>query len=60
MKTGIYGMIFRLAVIVFWCFAPFLSAQARSAPIDVNLIIDGSESLSLIKEEVTAWLSHAT
>jgi hypothetical protein len=51
-------MIFGLAVIVFGGFAPLLWAQARSAPIDVNLIIDGSESLSGVKEEVTAWLSR--
>jgi hypothetical protein len=58
MKTGIYGMIFGLIVIVFGGFAPFLGAQARNAPIDVNLIIDSSESLLAVKEEVTAWVSR--
>jgi hypothetical protein len=58
MKTGIYGMIFGLAVVVFTGFAPLLGAQARSIPVDINLIIDGSESLSEVKEEVAAWLSR--
>jgi hypothetical protein len=58
MKTGIYGMIFGLAVVVFTGFSPLLGAQVRSVPIDVNLIIDCSESLSEVKEEVTAWLSR--
>jgi hypothetical protein len=57
MKTGIYGMIFGLIVIVLGGFAPLLGAQVRSVPIDINLIIDGSESLSEVKEEVTAWIS---
>jgi hypothetical protein len=58
MKTGIYGMIFGLIVIVFAGFTPLLGAQTRSALIDVNLIIDGSESLSEVKEEVIVWLSR--
>jgi hypothetical protein len=58
MKTGIYGIIFGLAVIVFGVFTPLLEAEARSAPIDANLIIDGSESLSAVKEEAAAWLSR--
>jgi hypothetical protein len=59
MKTGIYGMIFGLAVIVFGSFTQLLGAQTRSAPIDVNLIIDCSESLSGVKEEVTAWVNRS-
>jgi hypothetical protein len=58
MKTGIYGMIFGLIIVVFGGFASLLGAQTRGAPIDVNLIIDSSESLSAVKEEVTAWLSR--
>jgi hypothetical protein len=58
MKTRIYRKIFWLTVIVFWGLAPLLIAQARSAPIDVNLIIDSSKSLSEVKEEVTAWVSR--
>jgi hypothetical protein len=58
MKTSIYGIIFGLIIIVFGGITPLLGAQTRSAPIDVNLIIDGSESLSAVKEEVTAWVSR--
>jgi len=30
--------------------------ESQRAPIDVNLIIDGSESLSAVKEEVSTWV----
>jgi len=33
------------------------SAYAQRAPIDVNLIIDGSSSFSGVKTEVTSWVS---
>jgi len=32
------------------------SAYAQRAPIDVNLIIDGSSSYSNVKSEVTSWI----
>jgi len=45
---------------LFLVFAAFLGvthAYAQRAPIDVNLIIDGSSSLAAVKNEVNAWLS---
>ncbi|MDR0321856.1 MAG: hypothetical protein LBI28_10155 [Treponema sp.] len=46
-------------ILLFLAFAVFFgSAQvyAQRAPIDVNLIIDGSSSLTGVKDEVTTWL----
>jgi len=46
--------ILLLLILAVFCLSP-LYAQAR-APIDVNIIIDGSSSLSGVKDEVTAWV----
>jgi hypothetical protein len=40
--------------LVFFCLAP---VYAQRAPIDVNIIIDGSSSLTGVKNEITAWIS---
>jgi len=47
-------------LLVFICGFSFVYAQTASerAPIDVNLIIDSSESLSAVKDEVTTWVSN--
>jgi len=42
---------------VFICFSPLYGADNDRAPIDVNLIIDGSASLTGVKAEITSWLS---
>jgi len=45
---------------LFLVFAVFLSLTpvfAQRAPIDINLIIDGSSSLTAVKNEVTTWIS---
>jgi len=44
---------------LFFVFSVFinLSVHAQRAPIDVYLIIDGSASLSSVKNEVTNWIS---
>jgi len=34
------------------------NAYAQRAPIDVNLIIDGSSSFSGVKEEVASWINN--
>jgi hypothetical protein len=48
-----------LFIILFVCFTMVfpLGAQTRGVPIDVNVIIDGSKSLSEIKPDVIAWIS---
>ena len=42
---------------VFSMFFCLPSVYAQRAPIDVNLIIDGSSSFATVKSEVTAWVS---
>jgi len=46
--------------LLFLVFSAFLSLTpvfAQRAPIDVNLIIDGSSSLTTVKNEITTWVS---
>ncbi|WP_461245812.1 hypothetical protein [Treponema sp. R6D11] len=43
--------------LVFTVFLSLTPVYAQRAPIDVNLIIDGSSSLATVKNEVTAWVS---
>jgi hypothetical protein len=55
-RTGLKN----LKIILFLVFAVFLSLTpvfAQRAPIDINLIIDGSSSLTAVKNEVTTWVS---
>jgi len=55
------GFVPLAVLIVFFGLSP-LNAQTMSqttsdrAPIDINLIIDGSDSLTAVKEDVTAWV----
>ncbi|MCL2442889.1 MAG: hypothetical protein FWD13_05415 [Treponema sp.] len=57
------GFMPLIALLVFFGLSP-LYAQTTSqttsgrGPIDINLIIDGSDSLTGIKDEVTAWVSR--
>jgi len=49
-----------LKILLFLVFAVFLgltSVYAQRAPIDINLIIDGSSSLAAVKNDVTTWIS---
>jgi hypothetical protein len=49
-----------LKIPLFLVFAVFFSLTpvfAQRAPIDINLIIDGSSSLTAVKNEVTTWIS---
>jgi len=49
-----------LKIPLFLVFTVFLSLTplyAQRAPIDINLIIDGSSSLTAVKSEVTTWVS---
>jgi len=49
-----------LKIMLFLVFAVFLSLTpvfAQRAPIDINLIIDGSSSLTAVKNDVTTWVS---
>jgi hypothetical protein len=46
-----------LLFLVFTVFLGLTSAYAQRTPIDVNLIIDGSSSLTAVKNEVSTWVS---
>jgi len=49
-----------LKIPLFLVFAVFFGLTpvfAQRAPIDINLIIDGSSSLTAVKNEVTTWVS---
>ncbi|WP_461255266.1 hypothetical protein [Treponema sp. R80B11-R83G3] len=49
-----------LKIILFWVFTVFSGLSpvyAQRAPIDIFLIIDGSSSLTAVKNEVTTWVS---
>jgi len=47
-------LLFFLVLSVFINLAP---VYAQRAPIDINLIIDGSSSLTAVKNDVNAWIS---
>jgi len=65
-RTSIYKEDFRfmkhhknIKILVFLVFSVFISLTplyAQRAPIDINLIIDGSSSFPLVKNEITSWL----
>ena len=56
MKTGIsVKKLIWLAIAVLCCLSPVFGDRA---PIDINLIIDGSASLSGVKEEITLWVNN--
>jgi len=61
--NGYYGFrtsLKNLKILLFLVFAVFLSltsVYAQRAPIDINLIIDGSSSLTAVKNDVTTWIS---
>jgi hypothetical protein len=46
-----------LLIPVFTFFICLTPAYAQRAPIDINLIIDGSSSLTGVKNEITTWIS---
>jgi hypothetical protein len=45
-----------LILAVFICLSPLYGAENQRSPINVNLIIDGSSSLSDVKDEITSWV----
>lgn len=45
------------AVSVFCFLSPAFGADAQRAPIDINLIIDGTASFSGVREEIASWIS---
>ena len=51
-KTTIPRILIPLALAVFFGLTP---VYAQRAPIDINLIIDGSQSLSGVKDQILAW-----
>jgi hypothetical protein len=55
-----YGFRANVKILLFLVFTVFFGltpAYAQRAPIDVNLIIDGSSSLTAVKNEVSTWIS---
>ena len=48
-----------LILTVFFGLLPLYGQNARNTPIDVNLIIDGSGSLSGVKNDVISWISRS-
>jgi len=47
-----------LVLAFFCCISPLYGADApQRSPIDINLIIDGSSSLTKVKGDITAWVS---
>jgi len=62
-KTGVNGVLapqktlgLFMVLAAFCCLSPLFGADR--APIDINLIIDGSASLTGVKGEITTWLSR--
>ncbi|MDR3020721.1 MAG: hypothetical protein LBU66_07445 [Treponema sp.] len=49
-------LVFSVVLTVLCCFFPLYEASAQRAPIDVNLIIDGSQAFSGSREEITTWV----
>jgi len=45
-----------LILAAFICLSPLYGAENQRNPINVNLIIDSSSSLSAVKDEITSWL----
>ena len=45
-----------LILIILAAFLSLSNVHAQRNPIDINLIIDSSESLSGVKDEITAWV----
>ena len=46
-----------LLLTVFCGISPLYGADTQRAPVDVNLIMDGSAGFSDVKEDITAWVS---
>ncbi|MDR0441916.1 MAG: hypothetical protein LBH44_00750 [Treponema sp.] len=59
MNVSIFGRkIVSLVFTVFWCFSPLYGQDSQRVPIDINLIIDSSEALSSVKDEINAWVTR--
>jgi len=56
--TSLVIILFGLVLAVFPGLAPVYGQNTRSAPIDVNLIIDSSEAFSDVAGEVSGWVSQ--
>jgi len=59
--TGNCGLKFTrillpLVLAVFYCLSPLYGADSQRPPIDINLIIDGSQAFSDSREEITSWI----
>jgi len=45
-----------LVLAVFYCLTPLYGADSQRPPIDINLIIDGSQAFSDSREEIASWI----
>ena len=50
--------LFSLALAAFFCFSPVYGQSPQRPPIDVNLIIDGSQAFFDASEEITSWINN--
>jgi hypothetical protein len=56
--SGSWSTHFLLALAVFCCLAPLYAADSQRPPININLIIDGSQTFLNAKEEITSWVCN--
>jgi hypothetical protein len=54
MNSGNTMRYFLLLTLAFFCLSPLYGIER--SPIDINLIIDGSQAFTEAKEEITAWV----
>jgi hypothetical protein len=55
-RGGTGKTAFTLILAIFICLSPLYGADPQRTPINVNLIIDGSSSLTAVKDEITSWV----
>jgi hypothetical protein len=48
--------ILTFALVVLYGFSPLHGADAQRPPIDINLIIDGSQAFADLREEISLWM----
>ena len=57
MKQARFVVLKLSLVMAVLCISPLYGTDARSEPININLIIDGSDSLASVKEDMTTWIT---
>jgi len=51
-------LLLSLTLAVFCCLSPLYAADSQRPPIDINLIIDGSQAFLNAKEDITSWVCN--